>query len=285
MKHRHPPTVAAQTGFTLVEVITVIVITSILAIAVVQFMRTPITAYLDTVRRQKLADAADTAFRRIAREVRAALPNSLRVTTSTAGGITTSYLEFVPVLDAGRYRLERSTALDNPLDIVSADSSFDILGPTITVPASGTYYVVISNWGASGGDYYEGLNRALYTGATATPVQTLNFTSTLFPIPSPEQRFFISGVPVSFVCTPGYSNGSGSGSLMRYTGYAIAASQPTSFASATSSAVLVDKVAACSMTYTAGTGGPRGIFIMTLRLQDDNEAVTLTYQVQVNNAP
>ena len=70
-----------QCGFTLIEAIMVIVITGILAGMVAVFIRAPIDAYVDSARRADLTDVADTAVRRVARDIGAALPNGLRTPT------------------------------------------------------------------------------------------------------------------------------------------------------------------------------------------------------------
>ena len=70
--------ICAQRGFTLVEAIVVIVITGIIAAGVAVFIRAPVEGYVDSVARAELTDAADTALRRLSRDVNSALPNSLR---------------------------------------------------------------------------------------------------------------------------------------------------------------------------------------------------------------
>ena len=67
-----------QGGFTLLEAVVVIVITGIVSAMVAVFIRAPVEGYIDSVARAELTDAADTALRRLTREVRTALPNSLR---------------------------------------------------------------------------------------------------------------------------------------------------------------------------------------------------------------
>src|SRR5450830_1646401 len=86
------------TGFTLIEVIMVIAIIGIIAGMVAVFITKPVQGYIDTVRRAELTDAADVALRRLTRDVRLALPNSLR---TTAGGF-----EFIMTKAGGRYRDE-----------------------------------------------------------------------------------------------------------------------------------------------------------------------------------
>ena len=120
-------------GFTLVEAIMVIVITGILAGMVAVFIKAPVDGYVDSVRRAELTDAADTALRRIARDVRTALPNSFRLVT-VAGS---SCVEFLPTLGGGRYRIAPTTdgTSSDILSFAAADTSFDVLANS-NLPAS-----------------------------------------------------------------------------------------------------------------------------------------------------
>ena len=93
-------------GFTLLEAIAVIVITGIIAAVVAVFMQKPVQGYFSSTARLAMADTADTALRRIARDVRLALPNTVRV---DASGM---FLEFIPIKTGGRY-------LDNDACFVS----------------------------------------------------------------------------------------------------------------------------------------------------------------------
>src|SRR6188474_829145 len=95
MRHRLPSDAPAASrqprGFTLVEAVIVIAITGILAAIVTRFIVQPVQLYLATQARAQLVDVADNALRRIARELRLALPNSPRVSSS---GLS---LELIPV--------------------------------------------------------------------------------------------------------------------------------------------------------------------------------------------
>jgi MSHA biogenesis protein MshO len=89
-----------QGGFTLTEMVMVIVITGILAGIVAVFIAGPVGGYVDSARRAQLTDAADAALRHLAREVRLALPNSMRVGTDGSN----RYIEFIMTSAGGRYR-------------------------------------------------------------------------------------------------------------------------------------------------------------------------------------
>ena len=67
-------------GFTLVEMVVVIAIVGILAAAATQLIRNPAQSFIDSENRANLTDRADTALRRMARDIRNALPNSVRTT-------------------------------------------------------------------------------------------------------------------------------------------------------------------------------------------------------------
>jgi MSHA biogenesis protein MshO len=109
----------AQRGFTLVELIMVIVIMGVVGGMVSVFMKGPIDAYISGGRRAALTDTADTTLRRMARDLHRALPNSLRPCPAVITG-----LEFIPTKTGGRYRAEGTDALR----FLTPVSSFHMLG-------------------------------------------------------------------------------------------------------------------------------------------------------------
>jgi MSHA biogenesis protein MshO len=273
-------------GFSLIELIVVMLVIGILAGIVAVFIRSPLEGYMATSRRAELTDSADGALLRIARDIRSALPNSVRVVSASGSvgscsGGEACYLEYLPVEDGGRYRAETDSAgAGDTLNFAdAADASFDVLGPTVN--ASSSQFLVVYNLGLdSDTDAWQGGNRRAVT--SSGTVSNIAFSSaTPFPFESPNQRFFLVGTPVSYVCNPV------DGTLRRYSGYgAPTAAQPTSFGTATGNR-LANRVKRCSMFYDPGASQRLGQLTLWLQLEnsegDNAEQVSLYREVVVNN--
>lgn len=272
----------AQRGVTLVEMVVAIVVTGILVALTSMFLRNQITSYTDVALRADLADEADTAVRRIMRDFRSAVPNSLRGSASV--------VEFVPMRDGGRYRAEAGTtaglSATNHLDFSSStDNSFEVLGPGVTVQAGDL--LVIQNLGIAGADFYAGDTRRALT-STGTGLATLTYTvgASQFPFSSAQSRFQVATTPVT------YAFEAATRTLWRYSGYPIQSAQVTTIAgldalAGVSKAALATDVdvANSSFSYTAAALSRNGIISVRLTLSRNGESVTLFQQANVFNSP
>jgi MSHA biogenesis protein MshO len=261
-------------GFSLIELTVVIAVAGIVAAAVALFITRPIEGYLGTVRRAELADAADTAARRMARELRAAVPNSVRV-----NGAGTA-VELLLARSGGRYRAEPTgSGAGDVLDFASAtDNSFDVAGPAVEA-ASGDQ-IVVYNLGIPGADAYAGDTRRAYAGAAGS-VTNIAFAPAGAPYPfaSPASRFQVAEGPVSYVCDLA------AGTLRRYAGYPIVAAQAVPPAGG-GGALLAEDVTACRITYDPVVIAQRaGLVTVELTLSRDGEQATLYHAVHVGNVP
>jgi MSHA biogenesis protein MshO len=262
-------------GFTLVEMVVVITIVAILAAAATQLIRNPAQSFIDSENRANLTDRADTALRRMARDIRNALPNSIRTTTNGAD----SFIEFVPVKAAGRYRAAvGSSVTDNPLDFSLSADTFDVLGSTVNIAADDK--LVIYNLGIAGSDVYEGTNsRTLLTSGT---LSTLSFSGGTFPQASPSSRFYVVSTPVTYACD--MTNRV----LLQYSGYAIQSAQPASVATLNGLATarqLAANLSSCQINYVAGVLQRSGVVTIYLGFAQDVANVKLMHQVNVVNSP
>lgn len=273
-------------GFTLVEMIVSIVIAGIVLAMVGLFGRQQIDAYLDVGNRAQLADAADTALRRIGRDLQAALPNSVRVSGDN------NFLEYVPIRDAGRYRADfGGGASDDPLDFTSnTDNSFDVFGPPVTI--NGGDQLAVYNLGLSGSDVYAGTSRRTATAGTGLSNVTFDPAGAHFPLASPQNRFQIVGGPVTYECAANAADPA-AGVVIRHWCYDFQSTQPTAFGAlphhaacaAEQSAVLVSDVSFCAFTYAPAVLQRNGMAVLHLTLTRNNESVDLLHQVEILNTP
>jgi MSHA biogenesis protein MshO len=264
-----------QQGFTLVEMIIVIVITGIIGGIVAVFIRAPVQGYVDSARRAGMTDIADTALRRVTRDLRLALPNSVRV-SGVCGDGTTCYLEFIPTKGGGRYR---AGPPGDQLLFTTADTSFEVLGPmpgmdSAAIPPD---QIVVYNLGITGADAYAGSNRTAVFAAPAGAIA--NITSKKFPFDSPGHRFHVVTSPVSFACSQNSANPA-AGTLALVTGYGWGALPGTGTAN-----LLATNVSACRFTYDPLVVGRTGLVTMHLSITVEGETVTLYNAAHVSNQP
>ncbi len=265
----------AQQGFTLIELVIVIILLGVLATVSLELLRQPIDASADAQRRARLADSADQAMARMSRDLRLSLPNSVRVLD---GGRA---IEMLLAPAGGRYRA-RTRAVASPegpgdvLDFATADTSFDLLAPLAQVPAVGQWAVVY-NLSAEGtqANAWAGDNRASI-GAGSTADRMVLASGFRFPFASPGQRVYLVDGAVQYRCT-------GDGRLLRHSGYAITASPVAGPAG--SAPLVVDGVSFCDFRYAPGTTSRQGLASLSLALTRENESVSLLKSLHLANVP
>jgi MSHA biogenesis protein MshO len=286
-----------QRGFTLIELIVVMVIVSILAGVLYIILQGPMQAISANEGRARLVDIAESALQRMTRELRLALPYSIRVSGANA-------VEFLRLLDGGRYRAKGAGRLkfnvngdtfDSLSTLVNAAAVATGTGSAACINGSADCMVVYNIGqpltvaaatasGSSANAYlgsstsYDG-NIATISAAAANSVTFDNndLAGWDFSFESPRQRFHIVDTPVSFVCS--------GGEIHRFSGYAITAVQSTTPGGTDN--LLVDQVSACSFTLRAPTLTRAGLLTLSLTINDATlgQSVTLLQQVHVDNVP
>lgn len=273
---------STQGGFTLIEIIMVIVILGVIGAVLSVFIKSPIDAYLDSARRAGLTDAADTTLRRITRDIRTALPNSLRQ-ASGGNAINNQCIEFIPTKTGGRYRAEvDATGLGDVLRFDVADNSFDMFGSNSLLPDQSIAVgdlVVIYNLGIPGADAYASQNPNVSAITQVSAGSLLNETkisinSLQFPLASGGKRFQV--IPgnqkiVSYVCRDG--------NLYRNFNYAYANSCPATGGD------LIAKGASCVFVYSGSDLQRNALVQIKLALTSGGETVSLYHEVHVDNTP
>ncbi len=284
---------ARESGFTLIELVITMVITIIVVSFVAFFIAAPVRGFTEQARRAELVDSAESSLQRIARDIRHALPNSVRITTN--GSIIA--LEILNAVEGVRYRVGPPPGNPNARLVFNAtDSAFNSIGQfnAITKPfSSTTHYLSVYNVGVAGANAYE-LSNVITPAGTTISIDTATETGEdnvqispafQFAYASPRQRVYLVDTPVSFLCDTGTQQ------LTRYSGYTITSSQANRdsnaelLAAGAASALLADNVTACGFTYTAGTAQRAGLVTLSLNVAQDGETIVLIHQVHVANAP
>lgn len=283
-----------QRGFTIIEAIAVIVITGIVGAIVSVFIQIPIRTYLTTVSRAEATDLADNTMRRLTRDLRLALPNSVRVNTGK------NYIEYIETKAGLRYLAEDDVDSGGGAFLSwndPAETTFVVVGGVPGgrhAPVKGDS-VVVYNLGPDqqpGDAYacvipgYTNCNRAAISDLTTTTItlsanpfyqQTLAGT----PLMSPSKRFHVVSGAVSYGCDGATRR------LMRYWGYGIPALQATPPTTG-SSAILAENVESCTFSYQSLANQRSGLIGITLRFlpQDGSTTpITLVHQIHVNSTP
>ncbi|MCM2319750.1 MAG: type II secretion system GspH family protein [Pseudomonas sp.] len=278
-----------QRGFTLVELILVIVLSAIVGVMVSSVLSRPLEGFVVQSRRAELVDIGAGALNRMQRDIRMAVPGSLRVSADGQA------LELLLIHSGGRYLPNRP--LDNSLNLsatpdaqcngplVAGVPSCDVLQVFATdfaPPASGWLVIasspfswVVSNPGniTPTGTSFTRLaesDTAAYPGICLIRV-TPPGGAFAFAAPSAQRRIYFADRVVGYRCS--------GGQLLRYEHDQLQATLPAALPA--TGRLQADRVESCDFRYASASG------LATLRLNIGaaGESIRLAQQVQVNNAP
>lgn len=197
-----------QKGFTLLELITVIVILGILATSVSSFIRYGTQSFTNAVDREEVIASARFAIERLNREIRNSLPNSLRTI-----GASNQCIELTPIAQSVIY-------LDIP---VAPESTNDMIQFLMSKGELRSTVEYISIYALNAADIYdktagviEKIESVAMSGSKRIPSTVTLKNKVVFNNESPTSRMFFIDQAVAY-CIEGNS-------LYRYQGYNYSAS-------------------------------------------------------------
>lgn len=268
-------------GFTLVELVMVIALAGLVAVMISTVMSRPIQGFVDQSRRATLVDLASTALNRMARDIRLAVPNSVRIGSN-------GELELLRAPVGGRYRANLLNGVpQDPPRCTASPCIIPFAGPLplneLILPAS--LWMVIYNVGGAGpgNNVWPPLDAVSSVISPRVNVSLAGSTLQLsgaavagfrFRYASPQHRFYLADSVVGYRCMNGQIRRGEFSTLESTYNYDNAA-------------VVVDRVncGASSLTYAQGTNTRSGLVTLRLTLTDSGENITLLQQVHVDNAP
>ncbi len=282
----------SEQGFSIIELVMVIVITGILAGVTSQVISKNVEQYIAITKRAGLVDTAEISLQHISRTIRQAMPYSVRLHANGQG------LELLHTRSGGLFRLASRIGFnDNILTIGSNDNQFDVLGPfhkANTIALNQDILAIYKSKDAA----YQLDNTATITSCNRCDIQVsregldqnapvqLGFNATTLVDVTGTQRFFVIDTPVTFICDLNQNT------LRRFDHYTITAAltnvdspaELNGLVNPAESNLLAENVTGC-LFYGSATDTDRQLITISLTISDQSEQISLLHQIQVVNAP
>jgi len=267
-----------QRGFSLVELVAVIVLLGLTAAATSQFIGQGMGVYVDTVRRDALQQQGRFAIERLSRELRNALPGSVRVLNYC--------IEFVPIEAASSY-------LDNIADFAQTGfQAVDFDYSSVAVNGRSVAVYTVANE-----DVYDPGRGAVTELLSVAAVDTFQRRVKLsedsdpghrFWRESPTRRFYIVTEPISFCLS--------ANQLLRHSDYGWLAAQATSTAAIGDGQLVAESIASLDaagdpiavFAFSSGTLQRAGAVHLDFRFRDsaaEDEQLVFSQEVLLRNTP
>lgn len=195
-----------NTGFTLVELVIVIVLLGILSVGVSGFLKIGSEMFVDVKNRSEIVATARFAMERLNRELRSALPNSVMTNPTTGFNVEEiQCIQYIPIETTAHY-----------LDIPTSDAN-ELQSNTISVVEfdvnelvfAGSNDIQVAVYPLNNNDVYDGSQNKInllesvtidQSNAIGNSIQwVLNFSNNiLFATDSPTERLYFIGDKVSY---------------------------------------------------------------------------------------
>lgn len=282
-----------QVGFTLIELVSVIVLLSIVMLGVTSFLGTGVQIYVDVTERDQILSDSRFVVERLNRELRSALPNSIRL----RGNSTAHCLEFSPVRWSTFY--ENVPVAPEPAS--SALSAINLVGlggeDYVSQTDPSDFVVVYATTANQVYDVSQSRRFGLQS-ITSGAVATINLDNSVrFATDSPMSRMYVvDGETVSYCVreSGGGNLSSGSKSLYRHVA-SYQQSQAIHTTGGTLMAEHIDNSLSNNPSASPNSDDPFRVYEPTLqrnaftrirlRFKHNDEIVVFNNEVHVPNTP
>ena len=253
-----------SSGFTLIELMTVVVILAVIGTLGSGYLVSAVQSYRISSERAKLIAQGRQALERMSRELRQALPNSVRVTG--AGNC----VEFLPLVAGGNYIGVLPDSSNGAGGVSSFETGGYQLGP------GKARYVYVGALAVA--DVYGGDSGAAISAAEDHSDNILSLSAAhQFTRNSVRRRFFLADNPAAFCFS--------AAEIRHYADYATPTSSSGSPSGAGTLLAAGVSLSGGPFSLSAGTEDRNSVLSMAFNFSRSGETVTLSQQVFIRNVP
>jgi MSHA biogenesis protein MshO len=277
-----------SSGFTLIELIMVIVLLGVMAVGITGFIGLSTQTYINVSERDELLSTARFAVERLNREIRNAVPNSIRVKKTVFAGYDIQCIEFVPIVASTTY-VDIPVSPEPPLVQLPVIPFVDRYGVEYSCPGSNCVQAVtvypltdtdIYNNPYDGTGKVFGIDSLTKSSANEWIINMDRSSGVLFDADSPTSRMYVINSPVSYCVA--------SNRLFRYEYYGYAPSQlapPIAKAVTMANDVVNMNVGVNPFTVIPASLQRNALVEVKLMFDRNGESIVFDNNIQVKNIP
>ena len=256
-----------QSGFTLIEMVVTIVLIGITGVGITNFIGRSTQGMVDIAERQQIATIGWIVSEKVSRELRQALPNSIRIDGSC--------VEFVPIVAGTDYLTVPTLIASNNFESVPfSNYSVNTTQDRVAIyPNTLTGLYSLSTPGT-----ISGLVTSTAAGSTTNAIRINLAANHQFLTDSPTNRLYIVQDPVMYCFESDF--------LYRYSEYGFNSLMTTDEDDLNGQTVMGSRLSVGSFTYSAGTLSRSAVVNMAFDVTGDNGVTqAINQEVQIRNVP